>query len=32
MVIEWWFFPLMTITLCIGYIVGFIDGNTKEDE
>ena len=28
----WWFFPLMTITLCVGYIIGWFDGNRKEED
>lgn len=28
----WWFFPLMTITLCVGYIVGWHDGNMIKEE
>ncbi len=28
----WWFFPLMTITLCVGYLIGWMDGNMKEED
>ena len=28
----WWLFPLMSITLCVGYIIGYMDGNMKEDD
>jgi hypothetical protein len=29
---PWWFFPCMTVTLAIGYIVGFLDARNQEED